>query len=324
MLSLPPPLTLASSSSPLLCSGFTPSCMAHPDTYLNKVVVGSQEGRLQLWNFATGARLHEFPGWGAPVACLAPSPALDVMGVGLADGCAPAPCAAALRCAVQGAPACLPACLACTTPASSSIAHTCVRTLPLHPSAPVNPSAAGPLAPGRVSDAGQSDASGDSLTTPAPIGCYLIVPPAQPTPSITHPLHCIHSLPIAAPPLTPPICTPPALPRRHPTHPQNRRAVLHNLRFDETLMTFHNAAGAGTNADLFLTGSTAQAARLTAGGAVTCIAFRTGAGVPLMAAGGGAGVITVWNLEERRLHTLVRDAHDAPLATLHFFPGALP
>ena len=35
--------------------------------------------------------------------------------------------------------------------------------------------------------------------------------------------------------------------------------------------------------------------------------------MPLMAAGGGAGVITVWNLEERRLATVIRDAHDAPL-----------
>lgn len=47
-----------------------------------------------------------------------------------------------------------------------------------------------------------------------------------------------------------------------------------------------------------------------------------GAGVPLMAAGGGAGVVTVWNLEKRRLHTLIRDAHDGPLVSLHFFPGA--
>lgn len=30
------------------CSGFTPTCMAHPDTYLNKVVVGSEEGQLQV------------------------------------------------------------------------------------------------------------------------------------------------------------------------------------------------------------------------------------------------------------------------------------
>ena len=41
-----------------------------------------------------------------------------------------------------------------------------------------------------------------------------------------------------------------------------------------------------------------------------------GAGVPLMAAGGGAGVVTVWNLEERRLATVIRDAHDAPLVPL--------
>lgn len=31
-----------------------------------------------------------------------------------------------------------------------------------------------------------------------------------------------------------------------------------------------------------------------------------GGNVPLMAAGGGAGVITVWNLEERRLHTIIK------------------
>ena len=46
----------------------------------------SAEGRLQLWNFATASRLFEFPGWGSAVRCLAPSPALDVVGVGLEDG----------------------------------------------------------------------------------------------------------------------------------------------------------------------------------------------------------------------------------------------
>jgi hypothetical protein len=42
-----------------------------------------------------------------------------------------------------------------------------------------------------------------------------------------------------------------------------------------------------------------------------------------MAAGGAAGVVTVWNLEERRLATIIKDAHDAPLVALHFFAGAL-
>ena len=38
-----------------------------------------------------------------------------------------------------------------------------------------------------------------------------------------------------------------------------------------------------------------------------------GGGLPLMAAGGSAGVVTVWNLEERKLHSVLRDAHDGPL-----------
>ena len=71
-----------------LPEGFTPTCMAHPDTYLNKVVVGSQEGKLQLWNFASGKMLYEFTGLGdAAVHCIAPSPALDVVGLGMSDGC---------------------------------------------------------------------------------------------------------------------------------------------------------------------------------------------------------------------------------------------
>jgi U3 small nucleolar RNA-associated protein 21 len=101
------------------------------------------------------------------------------------------------------------------------------------------------------------------------------------------------------------------------------RAVLHNLRFDETVVAFDNAAGAGTADERFGPRSSASAAAAVgqAGRAVTCLSFRTGPGVPLMAAGGGAGVLSVWNLEERRLHGLLRDAHDAPLLSLHFFPG---
>ncbi|KAJ6699672.1 WD REPEAT-CONTAINING PROTEIN 36 [Salix purpurea] len=34
----------------LLGDKFIPTCMMHPDTYLNKVLIGSQEGGLQLWN----------------------------------------------------------------------------------------------------------------------------------------------------------------------------------------------------------------------------------------------------------------------------------
>ncbi len=37
--------------------------------------------------------------------------------------------------------------------------------------------------------------------------------------------------------------------------------------------------------------------------------------------GGGAGVVTVWNLEDRRLHAVLPEAHDASLVALHFFAG---
>lgn len=41
---------------------------------------------LQLWNISTKKKLHEFKGWGSPVECCVSSPALDVVGVGCANG----------------------------------------------------------------------------------------------------------------------------------------------------------------------------------------------------------------------------------------------
>ena len=117
-----------------------PTCLAHPDTYLNKaritfvlamqqreldagrraaaavtvaadcdlrrdrhpyaghsncsvlshpaqVVVGGANGQVQLWNFVSGLLLHTFQVSSSAVRCIQPGPALDVVGVGLADGC---------------------------------------------------------------------------------------------------------------------------------------------------------------------------------------------------------------------------------------------
>lgn len=44
-------------------AGFTACAMAHPDTYLHKVLLGSAEGQLLLLNFNTGAQLYTFKGW---------------------------------------------------------------------------------------------------------------------------------------------------------------------------------------------------------------------------------------------------------------------
>ena len=69
-----------------LHAGFVPSALSHPATYLNKVLLGAPDGRLQLLNVRSGQRIYEFKGWGAPVRCLEQSPALDVVGIGHADG----------------------------------------------------------------------------------------------------------------------------------------------------------------------------------------------------------------------------------------------
>jgi U3 small nucleolar RNA-associated protein 21 len=100
------------------------------------------------------------------------------------------------------------------------------------------------------------------------------------------------------------------------------RAVLANLRYDEVVAAFDNAAGSGAAEERFGPGSRGGAAGAPgAGRGVTALAFRTGPGLPLMAAGGGPGTVSLWNLAERRLHALVADAHDGPLLALHFFAG---
>ena len=65
---------------------FTPSCIMHPDTYLNKVLVGSEEGPLQLWNSKTCSLVHQFKGWNSAVRSCTSSPALDIVAVGCANG----------------------------------------------------------------------------------------------------------------------------------------------------------------------------------------------------------------------------------------------
>ena len=60
--------------------------VVHPSTYLNKVLLGSRQGQLQLWNIRTSKLIYTFAGWGSPVLCLSQSPAIDVVGMGLENG----------------------------------------------------------------------------------------------------------------------------------------------------------------------------------------------------------------------------------------------
>jgi WD40 repeat protein len=38
----------------------TATCVVHPDAYLNKILIGSEEGPLQLWNLKTQKMIFEF------------------------------------------------------------------------------------------------------------------------------------------------------------------------------------------------------------------------------------------------------------------------
>ncbi|KAG9135364.1 hypothetical protein Leryth_007141 [Lithospermum erythrorhizon] len=143
----------------LLDHNFHPSCIMHPDAYLNKVILGSQQGFLQLWNISTKKKIYEFKGWKSTICCCVSSTAVDVVAVGCSDG-------------------------------------------------------------------------------------------------------TIH---------------------------------VHNLLSNEEIMTFTHSTR----------------------GAVTALSFSTD-GQPLLASGGSSGVISIWNLEKRRLQSVIREAHDNSIVSLHF------
>uniref|UniRef100_A0A0C9PWV5 WDR36 protein n=1 Tax=Fopius arisanus TaxID=64838 RepID=A0A0C9PWV5_9HYME len=60
--------------------------IAHPSTYMNKILLGSDQGHLQLWNLKTIKMVYTFDGWNSPVTALEQAPAMDVMAIGLGNG----------------------------------------------------------------------------------------------------------------------------------------------------------------------------------------------------------------------------------------------
>ena len=66
----------------------SPTALLHPDTYINKVVVGTSEGGVAIFNFRSGTLVHvcKVLPTGVPVTCLAQSPAVDVVAVGGGNG----------------------------------------------------------------------------------------------------------------------------------------------------------------------------------------------------------------------------------------------
>lgn len=65
---------------------FKISAVMHPHTYINKILFGSEQGEMQLWNIKTSKLIYTFKGWGTHVTCIEQSPAVDVVAIGLANG----------------------------------------------------------------------------------------------------------------------------------------------------------------------------------------------------------------------------------------------
>lgn len=62
------------------------TALLHPPTYLNKIVLATADGRLEIWNVRTGSMIHRTESFGSQITALASSPVVDVVAVGLLDG----------------------------------------------------------------------------------------------------------------------------------------------------------------------------------------------------------------------------------------------
>ncbi|KAG9293369.1 hypothetical protein G9A89_007615 [Geosiphon pyriformis] len=67
-------------------SSFTLSTIVHPHTYLDKILLGSTQGTMQIWNIRTNKIIYSFASFGSPITCLTQSPVVDVIAIGLLDG----------------------------------------------------------------------------------------------------------------------------------------------------------------------------------------------------------------------------------------------
>ncbi|KAK1216377.1 rRNA-processing protein utp21 [Marasmius sp. AFHP31] len=74
-------------------NGFTATSILHPATYLNKILVSSSEGDLQLWNIQSQSCIHKFPASRlvsststSAITAMTQSPAIDVVGIGFTSG----------------------------------------------------------------------------------------------------------------------------------------------------------------------------------------------------------------------------------------------
>ncbi|CAD5111627.1 DgyrCDS920 [Dimorphilus gyrociliatus] len=65
---------------------FNITAVMQPAAYLNKILFGSEDGSLQLWNSRKCKLVHSFDGWGSSVTALTQSTVADIVAIGLANG----------------------------------------------------------------------------------------------------------------------------------------------------------------------------------------------------------------------------------------------
>eukprot|EP00095_Tigriopus_kingsejongensis_P011785 maker-scaffold119_size336447-snap-gene-2.31 protein:Tk11785 transcript:maker-scaffold119_size336447-snap-gene-2.31-mRNA-1 annotation:"wd repeat-containing protein 36" len=65
---------------------FSITAVVHPAAYENKILLGSKQGSLQLWNIQAGKKIFKFEGWNSAVTTLEQAPAIDVVAIGLENG----------------------------------------------------------------------------------------------------------------------------------------------------------------------------------------------------------------------------------------------
>ncbi|KAH9497867.1 WD repeat-containing protein 36, variant 3 [Dermatophagoides farinae] len=62
------------------------TAILHPATYINKILIGTQQGRLQLWNISKQKLIYQYNGFGSEICSLVQSPALHVVAIGHHSG----------------------------------------------------------------------------------------------------------------------------------------------------------------------------------------------------------------------------------------------
>lgn len=71
---------------PFAVDSFKITAITHPATYINKMLLGSEQGLIQLWNIKNGKLIHTFQPVDSRIVVLEQAPAVDVVAVGLQNG----------------------------------------------------------------------------------------------------------------------------------------------------------------------------------------------------------------------------------------------